>query len=93
MTPLEFTAAAFGIAISAGLVGSLLGVGGGIIIVPGLTLLLGVDMHLAIGASMVRSTSAFGSTGGTLTSNHRLAYVASGMGSQMVAVRYRTSDL
>jgi len=30
---------------------------------------------------------------GTLTSNHRLAFVASGMGSQMVAVRYRTSDL
>ncbi len=29
---------------------------------------------------------------GTLTSNHRLAYVASGMGSQMVAIRYRTSQ-
>lgn len=53
MSPLEFTAASFAIAVSAGLVGSLLGVGGGIIIVPGLTLLLGVDAHLAIGASMV----------------------------------------
>ena len=30
---------------------------------------------------------------GTLTSNHRLAFVASGMGSQMVAVRYRAPDL
>lgn len=53
MSPIEFTLAAFGIAISAGLVGALLGVGGGVIIVPGLTLLLGVDVHLAIGASMV----------------------------------------
>jgi len=53
MSPLEFTLAAFAIAVSAGLVGSLLGIGGGIIIVPCLTLLLGVDMHLALGASFV----------------------------------------
>ncbi|MCE9589840.1 MAG: sulfite exporter TauE/SafE family protein [Planctomycetes bacterium] len=53
MSPVEFTASVFGIALTAGLIGSLLGVGGGIVVVPGLALLLGVDVHLAIGASLV----------------------------------------
>jgi uncharacterized membrane protein YfcA len=43
----------FGIAIVAGTLGALLGLGGGIIIVPALTLLLGVRIHDAIGASIV----------------------------------------
>ena len=43
----------FGISIVAGLAGSLLGLGGGIIVVPALTLLLKIDMRLAIGASIV----------------------------------------
>lgn len=46
--PLLFT-----IAVFAGTLGSLLGIGGGIILVPFLTSLLHVDMHLAIGASIV----------------------------------------
>jgi uncharacterized membrane protein YfcA len=37
----------------AGLVGSLTGLGGGVIIIPLLTLVLGVDIHYAIGASIV----------------------------------------
>ena len=37
----------------AGLLGSLTGLGGGFIIIPLLTLLLGVDIHYAIGASLV----------------------------------------
>ncbi len=37
----------------AGLIGSMLGLGGGIIIVPVLTLILGVDMKLAISASLI----------------------------------------
>ncbi len=37
----------------AGFVGSLLGLGGGIIIVPALTLVYGVDMRFAIGASII----------------------------------------
>lgn len=37
----------------AGLVGSLTGLGGGVIIIPLLTLALGVDIHYAIGASIV----------------------------------------
>ncbi len=40
-------------AIAAGLLGSLLGLGGGIIIVPALTLLFGYPMQEAIGASLV----------------------------------------
>lgn len=53
MTPILFTASAFGIAILAGLLGSLVGIGGGIIVVPALTLLFGIDIHYAIGASIV----------------------------------------
>lgn len=41
------------VSIGAGLIGALAGVGGGIIIVPALTILFGVDVRLAIGASIV----------------------------------------
>lgn len=37
----------------AGLLGSLTGLGGGVVIIPMLTLLFGVDIHYAIGASLV----------------------------------------
>src|SRR5690348_6605657 len=53
MTPLTFTIFAFLIAIVAGLLGSLVGIGGGIIMVPALTLIFGIDMRYAIGASIV----------------------------------------
>src|SRR4051812_24290119 len=53
MTPLEFTFIAFGISIVAGLLGSLLGLGGGIIVIPALTLLLHINIRYAIGASIV----------------------------------------
>jgi uncharacterized membrane protein YfcA len=53
MTPLEFTLAVFGIALIAGVLGSLLGLGGGIIVIPALTLLLHIDIRYAIGASIV----------------------------------------
>ncbi len=49
MTTLEI----FLIAITAGIVGSILGLGGGIIIVPALTLLFGVSMRTAVAASTV----------------------------------------
>src|ERR1700752_2397199 len=39
--------------ISAGLLGSLTGLGGGVVIVPVLTVLFHVDIHYAIGASLV----------------------------------------
>lgn len=49
----EFTALLFAGAISAGLLGALTGLGGGAIIVPLLTLVFKVDIHYAIGASLV----------------------------------------
>lgn len=39
--------------IAAGLVGSLIGLGGGVVVIPILTIGLGVDIHYAIGASIV----------------------------------------
>jgi uncharacterized membrane protein YfcA len=53
MNTLELTACVFGGSLFAGLVGSLTGLGGGIIITPLLTLVLGVDIHYAIGAALV----------------------------------------
>lgn len=53
MTPLEFTTTLMGIAIFAGFCGSLLGLGGGIVVVPVLTLFYGIDIRYAIGASIV----------------------------------------
>jgi uncharacterized membrane protein YfcA len=43
----------FAVSMAAGVLGSLAGVGGGIIVIPALTLLFGVDIRLAIGASIV----------------------------------------
>jgi uncharacterized membrane protein YfcA len=43
----------FVVCIAAGLIGALAGVGGGIIVVPALTIMFGVDVRLAIGASIV----------------------------------------
>lgn len=53
MTPLDFTGLLFVISVVAGALGAMLGLGGGLIIVPVLTLGLGVDIRYAIGASIV----------------------------------------
>lgn len=53
MTVLMFTLIVLIGAFLAGLVGSLTGLGGGVIIIPLLTLGLGVDLHYAIGASII----------------------------------------
>ena len=53
MNVLEFTALTCLISVAAGFLGSLTGLGGGVVIVPVLTLLFGVDIHYAIGASLV----------------------------------------
>jgi uncharacterized protein len=53
VTPLGFTLIVLGISCLAGLLGSLVGVGGGIIVVPVLTLLMGVSIQKAIAASIV----------------------------------------
>jgi uncharacterized membrane protein YfcA len=53
MTNLEFTALVFLISITAGYLGALTGLGGAVVVTPSLTLLLGVDIRYAIGASLV----------------------------------------
>lgn len=53
MTPLLFVLLVAAISFVAGMLGSLLGLGGGMIVVPALTLLLGIDIRLAIGASII----------------------------------------
>jgi uncharacterized membrane protein YfcA len=53
MPAYEFALFVFFISTTAGLVGALTGLGGGVIVTPALTLLLGVDIRYAIGASLV----------------------------------------
>ena len=53
MTVLTFTLIMILGAFLAGFIGSLSGLGGGIIIIPLLTVVLGVDIHYAIGAALV----------------------------------------
>lgn len=53
MTAAEFTPVVLGASLLAGFVGSLTGLGGGVIVTPVLTLFLGVDLRYAIGASLV----------------------------------------
>jgi len=53
MTVLLFSLIVLAGSFLAGLVGALTGLGGGVIIIPMLTLLFGVDIHYAIGASLI----------------------------------------
>ncbi len=53
MTILEFSLLVFGSSLIAGLVGALTGLGGGVVLVPLLTLFFKVDIRYAIGASLV----------------------------------------
>jgi uncharacterized membrane protein YfcA len=48
-----FFAEVLGFSIFAGMVGSLLGIGGGVVLIPFLTLVMGIKLHYAIGASIV----------------------------------------
>ncbi len=53
MTALNFTLIVFALSAVAGFLGALTGLGGGVVVVPALTLALGVDIKYAIGASLV----------------------------------------
>lgn len=53
MTVAEFTPIVLGASLLAGFLGSLTGLGGGVIVTPVLTLFLGVNLRYAIGASLV----------------------------------------
>jgi len=52
MTP-QADVGIFLVSVCAGILGSLAGVGGGILVIPALTTIFGVDVHLAVGASIV----------------------------------------
>jgi uncharacterized membrane protein YfcA len=49
----EFLLIVFLVSIFAGIFGVIVGLGGGVVVIPVLTILLGVDIHFAIGASIV----------------------------------------
>ncbi len=53
MNLLEMTPVVFAIALIAGFLGALTGLGGGVVVTPALTILLGIDLRYAIGASLV----------------------------------------
>jgi len=53
MTAWDFTAVVWILSFLAGFLGALTGLGGGVVVVPALTLALGVNMKYAIGASLV----------------------------------------
>src|ERR1700754_2824229 len=53
MTILLFTCILFCGALAAGLLGSLTGLGGGVVLIPLLTLVFKVDIHYAIGTSLI----------------------------------------
>ena len=53
MHPLSFSVIVFALSVLAGFLGSLTGLGGGVVVTPALTLLLGVDLHYAMGASLI----------------------------------------
>jgi len=87
----------------AGLLGSLTGLGGGFVIIPLLTLLLGVDIHYAIGASLVSviatssgSAAAFvkeGITNMRLGMFLEIATTAGAMCGAIVAIYIPTSSI
>lgn len=57
MTVLELTGLIGAGSFVAGFLGSLTGLGGGVVIVPLLTLVFGIDIHYAVGASANRPCS------------------------------------
>jgi uncharacterized membrane protein YfcA len=68
MTQLEFAALAWGGSLAAGFLGSLAGLGGGVVIVPMLVLGFQVDVHYAIGASLI---SVIGTSAGAQAAHKR----------------------
>jgi len=78
MTPLEFDLLVFAVSILAGVIGSLLGLGGGIIVIPALTLLFHIDIRYAIGASIVAVIAT--------SSGAAAAYVRDGLANLRVAM-------
>jgi hypothetical protein len=62
---IDFTSSVFLISVLAGLLGALTGLGGGVVIVPALSLLFHIDLRYAIGASLI---SVIATSSGTAVS-------------------------
>lgn len=71
MTEIEFSGLALAGSLVAGFVGSLAGLGGGVVIVPMLTLGFHVDMHYAVGASLI---SVIGTSAGAQAAHRSEGY-------------------
>ncbi len=78
MTPLDLVIVVLLVSVAAGVLGSLVGLGGGVVIVPVLTLLLHVDIRFAIGASIV-SVIATSSGAGAAYVRERMTNLRAGM--------------
>lgn len=63
MTILAFTLILLAATYCAGLLGSLTGLGGGVVVIPVLTLCFGVDFHYAVGAALVASIATSSGSG------------------------------
>ena len=63
MTILAFTLILLAASYCAGLLGSLTGLGGGVVVIPVLTLCFGVDFHYAVGAALVASIAPSSGSG------------------------------
>jgi uncharacterized protein len=70
MEPTLYFAIIFGAAIVAGALGALLGLGGGIVVVPVLTLLGGLDLRYAVGASIVSVIATSSGAAATYVEDH-----------------------
>src|ERR1051326_6643328 len=79
MTVLTFTILIWLGSLAAGFLGALTGLGGGVVLVPMLTLLFGVDLRYAIGASLVSVIAT--------SSGAAAAYVKEGYTSVRVGMR------
>ncbi|NOK19927.1 sulfite exporter TauE/SafE family protein [Corallococcus carmarthensis] len=77
-TPFNFVAIVLCVSFGAGLLGSLLGLGGGLILIPVLTLALKVDIRYAVGASIVSVIAT--------SSGAAAAYVRDGLANMRVAM-------
>ena len=78
MNPLDFVILMFLISIVAGILGSLIGLGGGVVVVPVLTLIFHIDIRLAIGASIV-SVIATSSGAAAAYGRERMTNLRAGM--------------
>ena len=70
MTPLEFGLIVLLVSVLAGMLGSLLGLGGGIIVIPVLTLFFHIDIRFAIGASIVSVIATSSGAAATYVREH-----------------------